>query len=52
MCDYVKTRVAFDDIFPENFDHRNTDTLMDSLSVDQVEDAAAKLWSRAKGVAA
>ena len=52
MCDYVKTSVAFDDIFPENFDHRNTDTLMDSLSVDQVEEAAANLWSRAKGVVA
>jgi heptosyltransferase-3 len=52
MCDYVETSVGFDDIFPENFDHRKTDTLMDSLSVDQVEEAAAKLWSRAKDVAA
>lgn len=51
-CDYVQASLGFDDIFPEDFDHRSTDTLMDSLSVDQAEQAARKLWDRAKGVAA
>ena len=31
-------------MFPPGFDHRTTDTLMDSLSVDAVEAAARRLW--------
>ena len=52
LCDHVQASLAYDEIFPENFDHRNTDTLMDSLSVDQAEQAARALWLRAKDRAA
>jgi ADP-heptose:LPS heptosyltransferase len=52
LCDHVQASLGFDEIFPEDFDHRNTDTLMDSLSVDQAEDAANQLWLRARGAAA
>jgi heptosyltransferase-3 len=48
LCEVVSTRVPYDKIFPENFDHRGSDTLMDSLSIDDVESAAHKLWDRAK----
>ncbi len=33
-------------LFPPGFDHRTTDTLMDSLTVEAVEMAAAELWRR------
>jgi heptosyltransferase-3 len=39
-------------MFREGFDHRTTDTLMDSLSVDAVESAARELWSLAASKAA
>jgi ADP-heptose:LPS heptosyltransferase len=39
-------------LYPPGFDHRTTDTLMDSLSVAQVEAAARDLWYRALGQAA
>lgn len=39
-------------LFPPGFDHRTTDTLMDSLSVPQVEAAARALWQRAVSQAA
>lgn len=52
LCDHVQAAKGFDEIFPDDFDHRNTDTLMDSLSVDQAEDAANKLWARAQEAAA
>ena len=39
-------------LFPPGFDHRTTDTLMDSLSVVEVERAARDLWDRALGQAA
>ncbi|MGJ3258292.1 MAG: glycosyltransferase family 9 protein [Rhodospirillales bacterium] len=52
LCDHVQSAKGFDEIFPDDFDHRNTDTLMDSLSVDQAEDAANKLWARAREAAA
>jgi len=52
LCDYVQASVGFDDIFPENFDHRNTDSLMDSLSVDHTEKAASELWARTRDDAA
>jgi hypothetical protein len=34
------------------YDHRTTDTLMDSLSVDAAESAALGLWARVAGEAA
>ena len=40
---------SFDEIFPPGFDHRETGTLMDSLTVDVVEKAAHELWRRASG---
>jgi len=52
LCDHVQAAKGFDEIFPDDFDHRNTDTLMDSLSVDQAEDAANALWARARDAAA
>ncbi|MBV9859528.1 MAG: glycosyltransferase family 9 protein [Alphaproteobacteria bacterium] len=39
-------------LFPPGFDHRTTDTLMDSLSVVAVEAAAARLWRRVANAAA
>jgi ADP-heptose:LPS heptosyltransferase len=39
-------------LFPPDFDHRTTDTLMDSLSVARVEAAACDLWQRAISQAA
>lgn len=52
LCDVAEASVSYDEIFPENFDHKNTDTLMDSLSVEDAEKAARALWERAKSVAA
>ncbi|MBC8338089.1 MAG: glycosyltransferase family 9 protein [Rhodospirillales bacterium] len=43
----VRADKSFDEIFPENFDHRDTDSLMDSLTVDTVEAAARDLWRQA-----
>jgi len=48
----ASTAVAYPDIFPPDFDHRTTDTLMDTLSVDAAEAAARRLWERAAGAAA
>ena len=39
-------------LYPPGFDHRTTDTLMDSLSVAEAERAACDLWARALGQAA
>jgi heptosyltransferase III len=39
-------------MFPPDFDHRTTGTLMDSLTVDMAETAARRLWSRAASEAA
>jgi heptosyltransferase-3 len=52
LCDHVQASLGFHEIFPEDFDHRNTDTLMDSLSIDQAEEAANLLWARARDAAA
>ena len=46
----VRSDKSFDEIFPENFDHRNTGSLMDSLTVDVVEAAATRLWRSTSGV--
>ncbi len=48
LCDIATTRIPYEEIFPANFDHRSSDTLMDSLSVDDAERAARSLWSRAQ----
>src|SRR5882724_3590746 len=42
----VQTADPPDTMFPPGFDHRTTDTLMDSLSVEAAEAAARQLWSR------
>lgn len=42
----VSTTIPFEDIFPEKFDHVNSDSLMDSLAVDDVEAAAKALWDQ------
>ena len=48
----VRADKSFDEIFPSDFDHRQTGTLMDSLAVDVVEEAARELWRRASEDAA
>ncbi len=45
----VRTADPPETMFPDGFDHRTTDTLMDSLSVEAVEEAAAALWQRVAG---
>jgi hypothetical protein len=45
----ARTAIPFDDLFPPDFDHRTTDTLMDSLSVDAAEAAVRALWERFGG---
>ena len=39
-------------IYPPGYDYRTTDTLMDGLSVAEVEAAARDLWQRAVSQAA
>jgi heptosyltransferase III len=45
----VRTADPPETMFPEGFDHRTTDTLMDSLSVEAVEEATRLLWRRLAG---
>ena len=42
----ARTSVPYEEIFPPGFDHRTSDTLMDSLTVDAVAVAAQGLWRR------
>jgi ADP-heptose:LPS heptosyltransferase len=51
-CGVAQTAVPFAELFPPDFDHRTTDTLMDSLSVEIAERAARELWRRAASAAA
>jgi ADP-heptose:LPS heptosyltransferase len=44
--DVVRTAIPFEEIFPENFDHRTSDSLMDSLTVDMAEAGAKALWQK------
>jgi|SRR5579863_8312610 len=44
----VRTEIAPETMFAMGFDHRTTDTLMDSLSVKAVAEAARELWLRAE----
>jgi len=48
----VRTPLGFDDIHPEGFDHRASDSLMDGLTVDHVLAAATDLLARARESAA
>lgn len=44
----ARTAIAYDDLFAPGYDHRNTDSLMDSLPLDAVVEAAQSLWRRAQ----
>lgn len=48
----VRTEDAPETLFSKDFDHRTTDTLMDTLSVEAAEVAAKSLWSRVASKAA
>jgi len=43
---FVRTAMPPEAMFTAGFDHRTTDTLMDSLSVEMAEAAARQLWRR------
>jgi len=44
---FVRTAIPYEELVGgPGYDHRTTDTLMDSLSVDAVEEAARALWRR------
>ncbi|MDA0656585.1 MAG: glycosyltransferase family 9 protein, partial [Proteobacteria bacterium] len=44
---WVRTPESFDQLTgAPDYDHRTTDTLMDGLSVEMVEDGARQLWQR------
>jgi len=47
-CAVAQTRIPFEDIFPIDFDHRNSESLMGSLGVDLAVDAASDLWRSAE----
>jgi ADP-heptose:LPS heptosyltransferase len=42
----VRPLLSYEEMFPSHVDDRNTGTLMDALTVDQVEQAATALWRR------
>lgn len=48
----VRTEAEPEALFGEDFDHRTTDTLMDTLSVEAAEAAARGLWARVASKAA
>ncbi len=48
----VRTAIAYDDLFPKDYDHRTTGSLMGSLTVDAAETAARALWERCQSEAA
>ena len=50
---FVRTPIPFDELVGQpGYDHRTTDTLMDSLTVDMVTEAAMALWRKSLGAAA
>ncbi len=49
---FVRTTLPPEAMFAAGFDHRTTDTLMDSLTVEMAEAAARLLWRRAASEAA
>jgi hypothetical protein len=48
----VQTATAREALFPPDFDHLTTGTMMDSLSVDAATAAAEALWRRVASEAA
>jgi heptosyltransferase-3 len=48
----AETTMPRETMFPPGFDHRTTETLMDSLSVDAADTAVRQLWQRAESAAA
>jgi len=48
----VRTAVPPEAMFAAGFDHRTTDTLMDSLTVEMAEASARQLWRRTRSEAA
>jgi heptosyltransferase III len=48
----ARTALPPESMFGPGFDHRTTDTLMDSLSVEMAEAAARRLWQCARSAAA
>ena len=49
---FVRTELPREAMFGPGFDHRTTDTLMDSLTVEMAEAAARQLWRRTASGAA
>lgn len=47
-CAYVRTDLTYDAIFPPGYNHLTTESLMGTLSVEKVEQAANKLWRNLK----
>jgi ADP-heptose:LPS heptosyltransferase len=47
----VRPPLSYEEVFSAYSDHRNTGTLMDALTVDRVEQAAAALWLRVQEAA-
>ncbi len=49
-CDVVRTARTYEDIVGDpDYDYRRSDTWMDTLSVDAVEQAIVALWERTRG---
>ena len=49
-CAFIRTPKSYDELIGvPGYDHRTTDTLMDSLSVDAVEIAVKTLWQSTNG---
>ena len=46
---FVQTALPPEALYGPGYDHRTTDTLMDSLSVEMVEAASRQLWRRVAG---
>jgi len=51
-CASVRTPQSFDTIHPEGFDHRTSESLMDGLTVERVEEAARALLDKTDEAAA
>ncbi len=52
LCATVRTEKGFHEIHPEGWDHRTSESLMDGLTVERVEEALGALWRRAAEAAA
>ncbi len=51
-CAVARTATPYAELFSPDYNHRTTGTLMRSLQVDTVEDAAIALWNRCQGATA